>query len=83
MVQNMYCKGGKKASVTGDRSSEAQNLGRRVALVPGKFLYVRKVFLLLLEKKLSTLGILSEFSGWPFSCPDYLTTFQTVSKLFE
>ena len=46
-----------------------KNLGSRVALLPGKFLRVQKVFVRMLEKRRTT-SILSGLSGRPFICLD-------------
>ena len=58
-----------------------KNLGSRVALLPGKFLRVRKVFTRIPEKNLlnypntfKTIQIFPDdiqFSGWFQNCPDF------------
>ena len=64
-------------------SQRPKNLGSRVALLPGKFLRIRKVFAHITEKPDNCLDHFP-FPGWFQNCPEFSRSFpifRTVSKL--
>ena len=69
-----------------------KNLGSRVALLPGKFLRVRKVFAHITENNLNcpntfkTIRIFPDdfqFSGWFQNCPDFIPDDCQFSRWFQ